>query len=121
MLVVTLLTDEEDDRIVDGVSVLGSKGNPKDWTQRLIELRGGNKESVVVLGLIGTEDSACEPLIGPREDPTELGAQISKRLEAFVHSFGEQGLVGDICAPRYDGYFRKAAGTVYQAVLRARR
>lgn len=121
MLVITLLTDEEDDRLKDGSSALGSKGNPKEWTRRLIELRGGNKESVVVLGLIGTKDSTCDPLITPGQEPSEFGAEISRRLETFIRSFGDQGLVGDICAPRYDGYFSKAAGTVYQAVLRARR
>lgn len=121
LLVITLLTDEEDDRRGTSDGILGSKGGPRSWTRKLLELRGGVKESVVVLGLIGTEDGNCDPLIGPEDIPSEDGAQISKRLEAFVRSFGDQGLVGDVCARRYDTYFEKATRTVYRALLRYRR
>lgn len=117
LLVVTLVSDEEDDHL-DAAGSAGSQGDPKQWTERLVALRGGNKESVVMLGLIGTKESKCDPLLSPTDNPTELGAQVSERLEAFVRSFKDQSLVGDICAPRYDDYFRRATSTVYRALMR---
>lgn len=117
LLVVTLVSDEEDDHL-DAAGSVGSQGDPKQWTERLVALRGGNKESVVMLGLIGTKDSKCDPLLSPKDNLAEQGAQVSERLEAFVRSFEDQSLVGDICAPRYDDYFRRATSTVYRALMR---
>lgn len=115
LLVVTLITDEEDDRL--GPENEGSKGDPEDWAAALKSIKAGRSEAIVVLGLIGTQSSEnCDPLLKPDENLAKEGAQISKRLESFVKSFGERGLVGDICAPSYDGYFRAATETVWRAL-----
>lgn len=111
LLVVTVITDEEDDNINPGE---GSPGDPTQWHDALLATKGGAEEMVVVLGLLGTEASTeCEALL-----PTGMGegnfdgAELSPRLEAFVKSFGERGFVGDVCADNYDPFFEKAISVI---------
>lgn len=111
LLVVTLITDEEDDHI--DPSLPGSAGDPPQWYKDLLAAKGNDPRKIVVLGLIGTEDSKCTELVGA--DKAALGnsgAQISKRLQSFVQMFGKRGFVGDVCAPNYGPFFKKAVSVI---------
>lgn len=107
VLVVTIITDEEDDH--DGF--FGSEGDPPQWHQAVLDAKGGNETAAVVLGLIGdtdTPDGLCEPL----DDGGVDGAEASPRLREFVQAFGSRGFVGSVCAPSYDAFFSEAVSVV---------
>src|SRR5690606_31502427 len=64
VLVVTFITDEEDD-FVDGPVPFGSPGDPQSWHADLLANKGGQENAIVVLGLFGDTGepgSICEPL-----------------------------------------------------------
>lgn len=107
VLVVTIITDEEDDH--DGF--FGSEGEPAQWHQAVLEAKGGNETAAVVLGLVGDTDlpdGLCEPL----DDGGVDGAEASPRLREFVEAFGSRGFVGSVCAPSYDGFFSDAVSVI---------
>lgn len=112
LLVVTIITDEEDDQgDVSGSS--GSKDGPEEWYKALVAAKGGDPKNVVVLGLIGTEkDNECDPLVGPEVNIDTEGAQISERLMTFVKKFKKRGVIGDVCAENYGEFFREAVGVI---------
>lgn len=115
LLVVVVITDEEDSikKHMPGVRS-GSQGDPPDWHKALIEAKGGDERRVVVLGLVGTEaPNECKVLMEPDEVfVKEEGAQISPRLIEFIKLFGKRGIVGDVCASDYNGFFQKAVDTI---------
>jgi hypothetical protein len=95
LLVVVLVTNEEDDFEID--TSWGSAGEPADWVTAIAERKGGYANDVVVLSLLGIEKpNACPDF---QWDGTE-GAQLSPRLAEFTESF-PQGAVGDVCAQEY--------------------
>jgi hypothetical protein len=95
LLVVVLVTNEEDDFEID--TSWGSVGDPPDWAAAIAGRKGGYANDVVVLSLLGTEKpNACPDF---QWDGTE-GAQLSPRLVELTESF-PQGAVGDICAQEY--------------------
>ncbi|MGH1340634.1 MAG: hypothetical protein ACRBN8_03710 [Nannocystales bacterium] len=107
VLVVTIITDEEDDH--DGF--FGSEGDPPQWHQAVLDAKGGNETAAVVLGLVGDTDlpdGLCEPLDEGGVD----GAEASPRLREFVGAFGSRGFVGSVCAPSYDGFFSDAVSVI---------
>lgn len=116
LLVVTIITDEEDDSLGGGVfpgDSAGSKGDPEEWYKGLIAAKGGDPKNIVVLGLVGTEKpNECEPLLQPEDNLLMEGAQISKRLMEFVNKFKKRGVIGDVCADSYGKFFRKAVGVI---------
>jgi hypothetical protein len=100
VLVVTVITDEEDDR---------SDFDPPDWRSRLLAAKGGDENALVVLGLVG-DDNLDDGLPGgpcPRGD-----ADGAPRLQEFVGSFGEHGLLGSVCAPDYTTFFSSAVESI---------
>jgi hypothetical protein len=95
LLVVVLVTNEEDDFEMD--TSWGSSGNPADWVAAVAGQKGGFENDVVVLSLLGTpKPNACPDF---QWDGTD-GAEVSGRLIDFTESF-PQGIVGDICAQEY--------------------
>lgn len=112
LLVVTIITDEEDDQSGSGTNTQGSAGDPASWKKRLLELKGNDPKNLVVMGLIATPTSSCDPLLKPTEPVQQEGGQISERLETFVKSFGDRGFVGDVCADNYGEFFRDAVRVV---------
>jgi hypothetical protein len=95
LLVVVLVTNEEDDFEID--TSWGSAGDPADWVAAVAERKGGYERNVVVLSLLGIEKpNACPDF---QWDGTE-GAQVSPRLGEFTQAF-PQGAVGDICEQEY--------------------
>jgi len=95
LLVVVLVTNEEDDFEMD--TSWGSMGEPADWVAAVAGRKGGYEKDVVVLSLVGIDKpNACPDF---QWDGTE-GAQLSPRLVEFTDSF-PQGAVGDVCAQEY--------------------
>ena len=110
LLVVTLITDEEDDREIGG---RGSPGDPADWYADLHAAKNDTSEQIVVLGLIGSDASTqCDPLLDTGAGNVLTGAEKSPRLEAFVELFEERGFIGDVCAPDYDQFFKEAVAVI---------
>lgn len=110
ILVVVLVTDEEDDIEVEDGFDNGSKGEPADWYKAVLDFKKGRKEYVVVLSLIGLAkpnkcDWTYEPGGEPKDDEGIKSAEVSLRLKEFTEKFGDRGVVGDVCADSYKDFF----------------
>ena len=108
ILVLTVITDEEDDNLDD----LGSPGDPPDWYADIVAAKGGDASAIVVLGLVGDSNlpnGLCEPGVDPNVD--EDGAEASPRLQSFVQMF-PHGVVGSVCAPDYTPFFAEAVSVI---------
>ena len=106
LLVVVIITDEED-RLDSEVIQNGSAGDPQDWFDDLVALRGGVEENIVVLSLVGLfPPNAC-----PDDGGEHEGAETALRLIQFTEMF-THGTVGDICAPQYDAFFADAVSVI---------
>lgn len=101
ILVVTLITDEDDDR---------SSGDPADWQRQLLEVKGGNDSALVVLGLVGDNNVEGGLLDGPCRRTDADGAP---RLQELVDGVG--GVLGSVCASDYTPFFRTAVGSIDSA------
>jgi hypothetical protein len=99
ILVVTLITDEEDEQ---------SAGDPAKWKQALLRAKHGNEEALVMLGLIGDTQVPGGLPGGPCD---EVSGADSPRLQRFVESF-ELGSLGSVCAPDYSEFFAQAVSTI---------
>lgn len=98
ILVVTFITDEED---------TDSTGNAAEWFQRVVDAKGGDVESIVMLGLFGDYDlpqPICEGSL----------AEDAPKLVEFMGSFGERGLRGSVCAEDYAPFFTEAIDLIDQ-------
>ena len=128
LLVVTLITDEEDDSLdgllgdppLDGSCLpsdddFNSFGSPASWKQAIVGAKGGDEEAVVVLALVGDCDigGACP---GMTYDPggDHFGAEPAPRLRSFASSF-VYGSVGPVCAADYEPFFTDAVGVIDNA------
>ena len=83
ILVLVLITDEEDDNIEDGE---GSPGDPAAWYEAVVAAKRGVPENAVVLGLLGDGNlpgGLCPLAWNPKED----GGEASPRLQSFVKMF----------------------------------
>ncbi len=107
VLVVTFITDEEDDP--DGF--FGSEGSPETWRSSLLAAKNDNETAAVVLALIGDNDQP-DGICPPLADDGVNGAEPAPRLRAFAESFGSRGFVGSVCAPSYEAFFEQAVGVV---------
>lgn len=109
LLVLVLVTDEEDDHEAD--LAWGSDGEPPEWFDRVTAVKGGLAGDFVVLSLVGVPGpNACPPVPWDGKE----GAELAPRLAEFTGMF-PFGRVGDVCAPSYDGFFFDAVPTVAQA------
>jgi len=96
LLVVTFITDEEDDG--------QSKGTPAGWNAALVAAKVGAEKSIVVLGLIGDPDQP-NPVCAPNQ------AEASPRLRSFAESF-TFGSWGSICSPDYAPFFDASVSVI---------
>ncbi len=105
LLVVVIVTDEDDvPDVCDGdpadpgttCQTWGSGGTPDAWRDELVQKRSGVIQNIVVLSLLG------------RKAGNPCGAQVASKLLGFANRFGDNGFVGDVCAPTYDGFFAEA-------------
>lgn len=107
ILVAVLISDEDDVKESDcdpslGTGTCGSGGTPDEWAAKLVALRGGHPENVVVLSLLAPSGASCA------NAPTV-------NLAAFTHRFGARGAISDVCAPSYDGFFAASLPLLDQA------
>lgn len=101
LLVLTLITDEEDDG--------DSLGDPEAWYEHVVA--GRDPATVMVLALVGhPKPNACIPEQWTGKD----GAEIATRIITFTEMF-EHGRVGDICAPDYSPFFADAVRGIADA------
>lgn len=112
LLVVVVITDEEDDHEVQACNQLpqpGSPGEPLDWYNGLVFVKGGVETNVVVLSLVGPVAQPCPMLdkCGGGIDGAEPAARIVQFTEMFTY-----GSVGQICAPSYKQFFHDAIGVI---------
>jgi len=100
LLVLTIITDEEDDG--------GSHGGPHAWYDAVVESKGGDPSRVVALSLLGRpEPNACdlEPEVAP---------EVADRIATFTELF-EHGDVADICATDYAPFFAASVVGIAEA------
>jgi hypothetical protein len=99
LLVVTLISDEDD---------IDSDGEPEGWKQRLLGVKHGREDGVVLLGLIGDNHVTGGLPGGPCDD---LNGAPSPRLSSFVEKF-ERGSLGSVCAADYSEFFAQAVASI---------
>jgi hypothetical protein len=105
ILVVTFITDEDDDR---------SPGDPSDWRDELVAAKGGDESALVVLGLVGDTNVSGGLPGGPCQLPD---ASAAPRLQQFVRSL-PHGSLGSVCAADYAPFLARAV-TEIDAACRA--
>jgi hypothetical protein len=115
ILVVVLITDEEDDHEIDGCMQLpqmGSAGEPPEWFAGIVASKGGNEQAIVFLSLIGpTGADMCPPL--DKCTGGIDGAEPSPRIVQLTDMF-TYGFIGPICQP-YGPFFEEAIGAIKSA------
>lgn len=115
LLVVVLITDEEDDHEVQACNMVpqpGSPGEPPGWFQGLVAAKAGIETNIVVLSLIGPTGQPCPAL--DKCGGGIIGAELSPRLVEFTEMF-TYGIVGQICAPSYKQFFSDAIAQISSA------
>ena len=109
LLVVTIITDEEDspdDEPPIGDYDDNSPGDPQAWRDGLVDVKGGDDEAVVVLALAGDsdlDDGICEPFVYP--DGT--GAEPAPRIRELAESL-PFGSWTSVCQEDYADFFNAA-------------
>ncbi len=106
ILVVTFITDEEDDADFD------SPGGPELWKEVLVSAKHGDEGAIVMLGLLGDTglpDGVCQPFDGGGQ-----GAQAAPRLRRFVESF-PRGSWTSVCEDDYAPFFNEAVADIGEA------
>lgn len=118
LLVIVIITDEEDDHEVDGclqTAHPGSDGGPSQWFEGVVAAKAGIEENIVVLALVGPPgpDPAVCPLLDKCVGGVE-GAEVAERVASFTTMF-TNGFVGRICEPSYGSFFSEAVGVIAAA------
>lgn len=80
-------------------------GQPQDWYDAVVAAKGGNADSVVVLGITPDFDG-CRP-----DNKPDAG----KHWTQFVNLWGNRGLSADICSLDYTGFFQQAVSVIDEA------
>ena len=109
ILVYTFVTDED-----EACTDLGeecSAGDPATWKQALVDAKGGDEDSVVVLGVFGDNDLA-DGICDPYDPDMGQGAMAAPLLRDFVDSFGDHGHYCSVCLPDYNDCFLEAVSTI---------
>jgi hypothetical protein len=109
ILVVTFITDEEDDMGDDGK---GSIGDPASWYSAVVAAKNGDEKAAVILGLVGDSNlpmGTCAADLDPNNN--DMGAQAAPRLQSFVGMF-PNGVIGSVCATDYTPFFQQAVGII---------
>ncbi|HWB82018.1 MAG TPA: hypothetical protein VG755_43950 [Nannocystaceae bacterium] len=106
ILVVTIITDEEDDAMLD------SPGDPALWHDVMLSAKYGDPKAIVMLGLIGDtdlDDAVCQP-----SDGEGHGAEAAPRLRELVDSF-PHGQRASVCLDEYASFFNAAIADIGEA------
>jgi len=111
ILVITIITDEEDDPFDPDTGAgpdSNSPGDPASWMQTVVNIKNGDESAVVVLSLVGDTDlpgAICQPLTGT------AGAEPAPRLRQFAEMF-TYGQWCSVCAPDYGPCFEEAVSVI---------
>jgi hypothetical protein len=113
LLIVLVVTDEEDDYALPPAPQGGSLGEPDEWVEAIVAAKGGLASNVVAFGLVGGD-----PLYG---DCDELGAdgqgaEASPRLMQMLEAF-ELSFIGSVCQDDYGEFFDDALVQVAQGCM----
>ena len=117
ILVVTLITDEEDsphDAPPHGDTDDNSPGDPGVWRDGLVAAKGGDDNALVMLALVGDsdlEDGVCEPYDLQKEG---VGAEPALRIRELVESL-PYGSWTSVCADNYSDFFNEAVADIDNA------
>lgn len=129
VLVVTIITDEEDDSgdvnpapLWDGTcepadSDTNSQGNPQSWFDQIVQIKYGDANAAVVLSLIGDCDQGgmCAGIVFDPNNPTaSTGAEPAPRLRQFTNMW-PFGSTGPVCADDYAPFFEDAVSVISSA------
>ena len=98
LLVIVLITDEDDD--VEVMGNPGSGGTPQQWYDAVIAAKQGTVENAAVLALAGAPSCPYEHTV---------------RIEEWVNLFGERGFFGPVCEDDYAGFFAQSVMVVDEA------
>ena len=98
LLLIVLLTDEEDD--FEAKTSWGSDGDPDQWIADVAAFKGDIEKDVVVLSLIGVDPPNECP---PHQWDGMTGAELSPRLAQFTDGF-PAGAVHDLCSQDYTSF-----------------
>jgi hypothetical protein len=118
LLVIVVITDEEDDHELDGCDqepYPGSAGEPADWYAGVVAAKAGIEKNIVVLSLIGPPGP--DPAICPMLDKCnggKLGADVGTRIAEFTGMF-TNGIIGRVCEPSYASFFEEAVAVIHSA------
>ena len=107
ILVVTIITDEEDDAMSD------SPGDPALWKDVILSAKHGRESDIVMLGLVGDtdlEDGVCDPY----DLEAGSGAEGAPRLRELIDSF-EYGSWASVCKDDYTPFFTDAVDDIGRA------
>lgn len=128
ILVITIITDEEDSPGDAGQGADGachpadddenSNGEPGAWKQAVLDVKAGNEQAMVVLALTGDCDVGgdCEGIYIDMFNPAApiTGAEPAPRVREFATSFS-YGSVGPICADDFAPFFADAVSVIESA------
>jgi hypothetical protein len=99
VLVATIVTDEDD---------TATDGRPGAWRDSLLQVKHGDENALVLLGLVADRNRPQGLPGGPCAD---LGPDGAPRLQAFVEGF-PFGSLGAICADDYAPFFEQAVDVI---------
>lgn len=114
VLVITIITDEDDNGPHAEDLEGDSPGTPADWYDAIVAAKNGNDQAIVTLALIGDGDvpgGICAPL----DQQTYEGAEPAPRIREFANLFGSRGKVASVCANNYDEFFAETVDTIGEA------
>jgi hypothetical protein len=109
LLVLVIITDE-DDGPEAGMppGSMGSPGDPPDWFNTVVGIKGNMEENVVVLSLLwGMPNNNCP---NPPVSSERPGTRILEFTNMFTYAF-----VGDSCANDYSPFFEEAISVIDDA------
>ena len=116
ILVVTIITDEEDspeDGPPGSDNDDNSPGDPALWRDGLVQAKHGDEEAVVVLALVGDSDlpdAQCDPYV----HPDGLGAEPAVRIRDLTESLA-YGSWASVCQDDYTEFFTAAIADIDSA------
>ena len=93
ILVITFISDDPN---------FEDEGTPQEWYDAVVAAKGGNKDAVVVAGLIPQPDMGCAG-----------GGNINgAHWKEFIALWGDHGIDGSVCEADYSPFFEKAVGVI---------
>lgn len=113
LLIVLVITDEEDDYSFPPAPQGGSLGEPAEWVEAIVAAKGGLTTNAVAFGLVGGDPlyGSCD-VLGADGQGAEASPRLVEMLEAFDLSF-----LGSVCQSDYVGFFDDALDEVARGCM----